>query len=455
MASVVVIGAGIAGLGIAAFASRRGHTVTIIERDAAPLEGASPDEEVSDWQRPGVPHARQGHAMLGLGISVLRQEYRPVIDDLVARGAVLVDLDTGGDDLGLLVRRLVFEATLRRRVEADSRVIILQARVVGLVAEVGADGVPHVLGVRLDDGSEMSGDIVLDASGRRSPSATWLSGIGAQAPREIAQACGFSYIAQEFALNPGCSFPSLRAPIVHELDYATVLAFPGDNGRFHLSTTISAKDPLRRRLLEPRIYARFLASVEPVRKWLEVASPVSAPLPMAGLENRRRSLAGPGGPIVTGFAYVGDACVQTNPTFGRGVSLALAHARTLADALDRIDQDPRTWTMDMIKRTEDCLGLWFEHQLATDAARLDELTNGTRSHSVAARIVTAMAVLREQDEHVRRVADRVYHMLLTPQQMMADRAVSRQVLAFIREHPDVERSHVGPTRADFERLAEG
>ncbi|NED14246.1 FAD-dependent oxidoreductase, partial [Streptomyces sp. SID9124] len=73
MADIVVLGAGVAGLGLAAFAARRGHRVTLVERDGPPPEGGA-DAEVADWERRGVPHARQGHALLGLGISVLRQE---------------------------------------------------------------------------------------------------------------------------------------------------------------------------------------------------------------------------------------------------------------------------------------------------------------------------------------------------------------------------------------------
>ncbi|MFR9800278.1 NAD(P)/FAD-dependent oxidoreductase [Streptomyces sp. MS06] len=454
MADVVVLGAGVAGLGLAAFAARRGHRVTLVERDGPPPEGGA-HTEVADWERRGVPHARQGHALLGLGIGVLRAECPDVLAELTGRGAVAVPLETGGDDLGLLSRRLVFEAALRRRAAAEPSVTLLHDRVTGLLSTQAPHGVPRVRGVRLAEGGDLAADAVLDATGRRSAVAARLTAIGGAPPRETVQSCGFSYIAQEFALGAGGRFPSLRAPVVHELDFATVLAFPGDNGRFHLSTTVSSHDPARTRLLELPVYLRFLASVAPVRDWLDGATPVGGPMPMAGLENRRRSLVADGAPLVTGYALVGDACAQTNPTFGRGVSLALAHARAIADRLDRLDQDPAHWAVETHEATEECLGLWFEQQVATDAARLAELAGGAHDDSPTARVLTALAVLREEDAHVRVAAERVYHMLLTPAELMRDRKVARRVLAFLREHPDLRRDHVGPSRQDFERLVTG
>lgn len=454
MADIVVLGGGVAGLGLAIFAARRGHRVTLVERDGPPPEGDA-HAEVAGWERRGVPHARQGHALLGLGVGVLREECPEVLAELTGRGAVPVTLDTCGDDLGLLSRRLVFEAALHRRAAADTSVTLLRDRVTGLLTAGTPYGTPHVRGVLLADGGELPADVVLDATGRKSSAAAWLTAIGGAPPMETVQACGFSYIAQELALGAGRRFPSLRAPEVHELDFATVLAFPGDNGRFHLSTTVSSHDPVRTRLLDRPVYLRFLASVDPVRDWLDGATPVGDPMPMAGLENRRRSLVADGAPLVTGYVLVGDACVQTNPTFGRGVSLGLAHARTIADRLERLDQDPADWAVETHEATEQCLGQWFEQQVATDAARLAELAGGAHDDSLTARVLTALAVLREEDAHVRVAAERVYHMLLTPAELMADRKVARRVLAFLREHPDLRRDHVGPNRQDFERLVTG
>ena len=56
------------------------------------------------------------------------------------------------------------------------------AAAVGLVTGPSAhDGVPHVVGVRLGTGEEVTADLVVDMTGRRSPLPLWLEAIGARA----------------------------------------------------------------------------------------------------------------------------------------------------------------------------------------------------------------------------------------------------------------------------------
>jgi 2-polyprenyl-6-methoxyphenol hydroxylase-like FAD-dependent oxidoreductase len=58
--SIVVLGGGVAGLSAALAFARDGHRVTIVERDdlivGEPLEAL-------DWDRKGIPHFMQPHAL--------------------------------------------------------------------------------------------------------------------------------------------------------------------------------------------------------------------------------------------------------------------------------------------------------------------------------------------------------------------------------------------------------
>ena len=61
---VAVVGGGMAGMLAALMLARDGHRVTVYERDDTDLPDTA-DEAFDGWDRRGVPHARQSHALLG------------------------------------------------------------------------------------------------------------------------------------------------------------------------------------------------------------------------------------------------------------------------------------------------------------------------------------------------------------------------------------------------------
>ena len=117
MTDVVIAGGGFAGLSAALFMARRGHAVTIVERDGPPT-GSSPDDDAQHWARPGAPQSHQSHLLLGRARRVLAEESPDVIDEFIARGIRQAPVAVGAGLLDgeyfLMSRRLVAEATLRR-----------------------------------------------------------------------------------------------------------------------------------------------------------------------------------------------------------------------------------------------------------------------------------------------------------------------------------------------------
>ncbi len=134
---MVVIGAGVAGLGSALALSRAGHPVTLIERDATPLP-ADPDAAF-EWDRRGAPQVRHSHALLARLRNLLRDRYPDVLADLLDAGATelrftdtlpeeILDREPrpGDEDLvALACRRTTFEWVLRRTVLAAEGVRLL------------------------------------------------------------------------------------------------------------------------------------------------------------------------------------------------------------------------------------------------------------------------------------------------------------------------------------------
>ena len=73
---VVVVGAGIGGLGSALALARAGNQVTLIERDDTPMPADA--EAAFEWDRSGAPQVRHPHVFLGLARTILRDRFSDV-----------------------------------------------------------------------------------------------------------------------------------------------------------------------------------------------------------------------------------------------------------------------------------------------------------------------------------------------------------------------------------------
>ena len=165
--TVLIIGAGICGLGTALLLARDGHDVTVLEADDDPLP-ESPQAAWTQWARKGVAQFRQPHNFMpGLRL-LLEAELPDVQDALRSAGASRYDLlnplppvftDRSPRPIDdklwtYTARRPAAEWVFANVVNAESKVTVRRGvRVTGLVSgpEV-MTGTPHVVGVA-DDGS--------------------------------------------------------------------------------------------------------------------------------------------------------------------------------------------------------------------------------------------------------------------------------------------------------------
>jgi 2-polyprenyl-6-methoxyphenol hydroxylase-like FAD-dependent oxidoreductase len=243
-------------------------------------------------------------------------------------------------------------------------------RVSGLLAGSSAvPGVPHAAGVRTATGQEIRADLVVDATGRRTPAQDWLAGLGARGAHVEAELSGFVYYTRYFS---GAALPSRRAPAMTPIGSISLLTLEGDNNTWSVSVCGPTGDAPLKALRDPGIHARVVAACPRHAHWLD-GRPITGVLPMAGLWDCYRRFVVDGEPVVTGFVAVGDAWACTNPSGGRGLSLGLFQAQLLRATVAAHLDDPAVLAGVYDHRTVAEVTPYYRHQLVADRARVAEM----------------------------------------------------------------------------------
>ena len=378
---LVVVGAGIGGLGAALALSRSGHRVTLIERDDTPLPDSV--EAAFDWDRRGAPQVRHSHGFAARLHGLLQSRFPDVLDDLRTAGAVEHDLgallppEVAADvqDLKVIAsRRTTYEWVLRRAALRSPDVALrVGVAVAALLVEQEDDrSPPRVTGVRLDDGSEVAADAVVASTGRYSDLDRWLGPHCVGIPETVAET-GITYLTRFYRLCPGRSIPGgilLSASRRAGLSYSCIAA---DNATYSITIAVESSDhELRRHLLDPDRFeavCRLLPGIEHLTD-PELARPFTAVEAMGRLINRLRSFVDRDGrPRVTGFHAVGDAHTTTNPLYGRGCALAMVQAVLLSDAFRDHPADPVARALAYEDASAREIEPWYHFAVDGDAMR--------------------------------------------------------------------------------------
>jgi 2-polyprenyl-6-methoxyphenol hydroxylase-like FAD-dependent oxidoreductase len=327
----VVAGGGVAGLAAALAVARAGHRAVVLERDLVDPD-VSP-EGAFGIQRRGIPHYLQPHSFLPRGRRLLADWAPDVLEALLEAGADPQDLalklhgshQPGDEDLVYLwVRRPVVEWALRRAAAAEPAVEIRAGvRITGLLTS--ENETPRAVGVAVDDGDPVRGDVVVDALGRYRCPPGWPRAAGE--PTDS----GAIYYCRYFELAEGVEH--LDAPILNprgDLGYMGFNTFRGDNRTFAVILLAPAADRELRGLRHEQAWRAACSVITPLDHMTssEYGRPITDVMPMGGLMNVDRT----GDPGVSGIVAAGDAFCHTDPAFAYGLSFALAHAQALAQA---------------------------------------------------------------------------------------------------------------------------
>ncbi|GAC1353366.1 MAG: FAD-dependent oxidoreductase [Polyangiales bacterium] len=378
---VVVLGGSIAGLAAALAFARDGHDVTVLERDPSPPGEC--EEAFVHWQHRGVGQLRQAHAFLACARNTLRDRAPDVLGALQADGITELpmaqhmppDIEDrrpalGDDELViLLARRTTFEWSLRRHVAREGRVTLR-----GGVTIAGLDVVPgdppRVRGAVTDGGERVGADLVIDAMGRRSRLTEWLTEAGCAPPREEREDCGLTYYTRFYRTHPGAKLPRLNRGFAAGglLSSFSLLQFLGDHGVNMIALSTIRDDAPLKAVRQGPVFDAVVRAVPSVAAFLDISEPITDVQPMGSLHNTLTRHVVDGAPVALGVHAIGDATSTTDPSFGRGVSLAVKHAFALAGVVrEHADPHARALAAEALLGRE--VEPWFRDAVAQVRAR--------------------------------------------------------------------------------------
>ena len=463
MAHILVLGSGLAGLTTGMLLARDGHRVTVLERDpAAPPPPERAEEAWDGWQRRGVNQFRLPHLMLPRWWAQLRAELPDIQPSLEAAGARSLNVlealpeerrgplrpDDDRFDT-VTARRPVLEAALARVAETAGVRIRRGVTVTGVTTV--ADAVPRVTGVLTADGRTVRADLAVDCGGRRSALPAWLRAAGIRPGAEQRADSGFVYYGRHFRSRTG-EQPAALASNLQHYDSVSVLTLPADGPTWSVVITTSARDKALRALRDPDRWHAAIAGYPLAAHWAE-GEPISGIDVMAGIEDRYRRLVVDGVPVATGVVAVGDSCAATNPSLGRGASMAVIHGCLLRDLLRETDPDDhdklaRRFDEATAKVIEPLyqMTLWFDrHRLAEIDA--DVAGQPYRPDDPRWQAGKALAAASLHDPELARAFTSIGAFIALPGEVFAAPGVAERVAAYGADVPQYPLP--GATRAQL------
>lgn len=348
----LVIGAGPVGTFTAIGLARRGHDVTVVDRDPGPAADGS-------WRRVGVMQGDSPHAWRGQVVRALLEEMPDVVEALEAAGARLGRMPGMPEMItAMFARRPLVERVLRETAQAEPRVRWRTGHAESLLL----DG-DRVRGVVVD-GDPAWADLVVVATGRAGKLGDELRG-----PVE-GGSCGTSYIFRTFRTRPDApaydaAFPSFAVGP----DYAS-LVMPADSRTHHVLLICPSDADELATLRTEDGFDRAVRAIPHTAPWADPAShaPISGVVVGSNLTNTYRTQ-GPtlGLTPARGLYFLGDSVCTLNPANGRSLALHVPHAKVF---LDNVGADETDLSLTLDQWAEDHIRPWWADHVLTDASLL-------------------------------------------------------------------------------------
>lgn len=483
--TVLVLGAGIAGLNAALALHRPGREVIVIDRDAPPPE-TSADEAFESWDRRGVGHMRHSHAFLARLHNIIRDNYPDLLKELLAAGCREIKFSEhlpvdkqlsyvavpGDADLTILTsRRTTLELVMRRYVMRLPGVTFMPSTLVRSMIFEQQGATKKVFGVNIEDANgarELRADIIVDAAGKNSQATEWLREAGAPIEETSAPA-GIVYFTRHYRLRDGMDEPArTKNPAAGDLGYIKFGIFPADNRCFSVTLAVPEIEmEMRRAVVRPEVFDGVCAAIPGVANWTapERSEPKSKVFGMGELWARWRSMVKDGTPVALNFFPMGDTVIRTNPLYGRGCSFAAVQAQVLAQVLDETT-DPVARAISFHAKVEKELRPYYNDMLKQDASsirRAATALNPDHKPTFKSKLIKSFAEdavmpAARADMRVMRDIMRGFHMIDEPGKWMKKPRNIKTVLRYwlkskkSKEAADLYPPKMGPQRTEMMAL---
>jgi 2-polyprenyl-6-methoxyphenol hydroxylase-like FAD-dependent oxidoreductase len=415
----VVLGGSMAGLLAARVLAEAYDEVVVVDRDR--LSGVREP-------RRGVPQGHHAHGLLARGHEILEELFPGLTTQLLADGASTRDLGElrwyfNGQRIrpahtGLLAvgaTRPLLEAHVRDRVRAIPNVCLREGYDI-------VDVDDEVTRVRIHGDTEetIDADLIVDATGRGSRTAAWLTRLGyARAPEERIK-IDLTYATRYYQLrndpfNGDQSINPVASPAHPRGAFFTLL--PGNQAQLSLTGVLGDQPPA-----DPAGFLQYVRSlpVPDVYDAIRDAEPlgeVAIHRFPASVRRRYERLT----EFPDRLLVLGDAVCSFNPVYGQGMTVAAMEAMTLREHLRQGAPQPRRFFADIARIIDAPWDIAAGGDLAFPGVAGPRPAKVRIANAYMARVTRAMT----RDPRITTAFMRVAGLLDPPQALMRPRTALR------------------------------